>query len=120
MSKDIDRILNEAAAGRPITKPEAVKLLALPEDSLDAATLRATANAVSRRRFNNKGYYFGQVGMVMGPCEADCSFCWYGKSHTQVQPSILEYDEIVLRCKQFAAGGASGIYLITMHRVKFD
>jgi biotin synthase len=58
--------------------------------------------------------------MDMGACDADCSFCWYGASHTQVQPSRLDLDEIVMRCKQFAAGGATGVYLITMHRSPFD
>ena len=118
--KNINRILNEAAAGRPITKPEAVKLLALPEDSLDAATLRATANAVSRRRFNNNALLLGQIGVDMAPCEGNCAFCFFAASHTGIQPSLLSYEDIVSRCERFSAGGAQGVFLMTMHRFGYE
>lgn len=116
----IDHILKDAADGRPITKAEAVQLLALPENSLEASLLRATATMVSRRRFANSGLLLGQIGVDMAPCDGDCAFCFFGKSHTSVAPTLLGADEIVSRCERFADGGAEGVFLMTMHRFGFE
>jgi len=117
---DIRQILFDAQNGRAITKEEAVALLTLDENSLEATLLRATANSISREKFGNKGYHFGQVGVEMAPCNADCGFCFYAKSHTQIQSSIVTVDEVVPRFERFAIGGSKGVYLITMHSFDFD
>ena len=116
----LNRILREAEDGRPITKAEAVELLALPERSLEASLLRTVANGVSRRRFGNRGLLLGQIGVDMAPCDGDCAFCFFAKSHTAVQPALLPADEIVARCERFALGGARGVFLMTMHRFGFE
>jgi len=116
----VDQILEDAQGGRSITKAEAELLLSLPEDSLEAALLRATANALSRRRFGNNGLLLGQIGVDMAPCEGDCAFCFFARSHTTIQPSILSTDEIAKRCEAFARGGSRGVFLMTMHRFGFD
>jgi biotin synthase len=82
--------------------------------------LRSTANALSRKRFENKALLLGQIGVDMAPCEGDCAFCFFAKSNTAVVPSVLSYEEIASRCKAFAAGGAAGVFLMTMHRFGFD
>lgn len=56
----------------------------------------------------------------MAPCEGDCSFCFFARSHTTVESSVLSLDEIAARCKRFAAGGAQGVFLMTMHRFGFE
>ncbi len=118
--KRVSSILRDAGDGRPITRAEAELLLALPEDSLEACLLRDTANSLSRRRFGNQGLLLGQIGVDMAPCDGDCSFCFFGESHTTVTASTLPFEEIVKRCERFAAGGASGVFLMTMHRFGFD
>lgn len=116
----VQHILEDATHGRPITKAEAVQLLHLPENSLEASLLRATANIVSRRRFANSGLLLGQIGVDMAPCEGDCAFCFFAKSHTSVQAALLPTEEIVARCERFARGGAQGVFLMTMHRFGFE
>ncbi|MGD9162690.1 MAG: radical SAM protein [Desulfobacteraceae bacterium] len=118
--KKIDSILKDAFLGRPITKAEAILLLGLSEDSLEASLLRSTANAVNRQRFGNSGLLLGQIGVDMAPCEGDCTFCFFAKSHTSIQASLLPTDEIVSRCELFARGGAQGIFLMTMHSFGFE
>lgn len=117
---NIDGILHEATAGRAVTKKEAVWLLSLPEDSLEAARLRAAADGISRQRFGNNALLLGQIGVDMAPCEGDCAFCFFAKSHTSIRSSTLPIEEIVARCERFAAGGARGVFLMTMHRFGFD
>ncbi|WP_025745706.1 radical SAM protein [Aminiphilus circumscriptus] len=112
----VERMLKSAADGRPITKAEATLLLGLPETSLEASLLRATATAVNRRRFGNSGLLLGQIGVDMAPCEGDCAFCFFAKSNTSIQPALLSTDEIIARCERFARGGAQGVFLMTMHR----
>lgn len=122
MSPDgrIEGLLEEAVQGRPITKTEARELLSLEEDSLEAALLRSAANRVSRRRFGNNGLLLGQIGVDMEPCDGDCAFCFFAKSHTMIEASVLPVEEIVTRCERFAAGGAQGVFLMTMHRFGFE
>jgi biotin synthase len=116
----VNRILKDAAAGRSITKAEAEFLLSFPENSLEAALLRAVANNVSRERFSNRALLLGQIGVDMAPCDGDCSFCFFAKSHTPIQASLLPTEEIIARCRRFAEGGAQGVFLMTMHRFGFE
>lgn len=113
-------ILKNSENGRAITKQEAIALLELPENSLEAALLRSTANNISRQRFENKALLLGQIGVDMAPCDGDCAFCFFAKSHTQIEPFVLSSDEIIERCNKFAKGGAKGAFLMTMHRFGFD
>ena len=116
----INRILRKATDGDPITQTEAVSLLGLPENSLEASLLRAIANGISRERFGNKALLLGQIGVDMAPCDGDCAFCFFAKSYTSIRPSIISTDEIVARCEGFARGGAEGVFLMTMHRFGFE
>ena len=116
----IENVLKEASEGRPITRLEAESLLKIRDNSLEAALLCSAANVATRRRFGNRGVLLGQLGVDMAPCDGDCAFCFFAKSYTQVRPTLLPTDEIVRRCERFAAGGASGVFLMTMHRFGFD
>ena len=118
--RTVESILRRASEGEAVTRAEAVSLLALPENSLEAALLRATADAVARRRFGNGALLLGQIGVDMAPCDGDCAFCFFARSHTAIQPSVLSTDEIADRCRRFAAGGARGVFLMTMHRFGFE
>jgi biotin synthase len=120
LDANVHRILRDAEDGTPITKSDATRLLGLPENSLEASVLRATANRVSRQRFGNSGLLLGQIGVDMAPCDGDCAFCYFAKSHTSIRPAVLSTDEIVARCERFAAGGARGVFLMTMHRFGFE
>jgi biotin synthase len=116
----VNGILREATDGRPITKAEAQFLLSFPENSLEAVLLRAAANGVSRKRFANSALLLGQIGVDMAPCDGDCCFCFFAKSHTTIQASLLATEEIIARCHRFAAGGAQAVFLMTMHRFGFE
>jgi biotin synthase len=119
-SDKTERILKETIEGRPLTKAEAEGLLSVPEDSLKAALTCAAANIISRRRFQNKALLLGQIGVDMEPCEGDCGFCFFAKSHTPIEASVLPREEILARCDRFSKGGAQGVFLMTMHRFGFD
>ena len=116
----IFQILKDAESGRAITKQEAIMLLSMSENSLEASVLRSVANTISRQRFNNNALLLGQIGVDMAPCDGDCGFCFFAKSHTKIEPFVLSSQEIIDRCNKFALGGAQGTFLMTMHRFGFD
>ncbi len=82
--------------------------------------LRSVANSISRKRFNNNAIMLGQIGVDMAPCEGDCAFCFFGKSHTKIEPFVLPTQDIIDRCNKFAQGGAQGVFLMTMQRFGFE
>jgi biotin synthase len=118
--KNLKTILSKALEGTSIIKEEAEYLLTFPENSSEAAMIRATANQVSRKKFKNNGLLLGQLGVDVGPCVGDCAFCFFAKSNTTVQPSVLSMEEITQKCLRFAKGGAQGIFLMTMHHFGYD
>lgn len=120
MERSIIDILKNAETGCAISKKEAVTLLSLPENSIETALLRSVANTISRKRFNNNALLLGQIGVDMAPCDGDCAFCFCAKSYTAINPFVLSADEIISRCKKFKEGGASGVFLMTMHRFGFE
>lgn len=120
IEEGIIKTLRKAEEGKAITKEDAIRLLSLPEQSQEANLLRSVANVVSRNRFGNKALLLGQIGVDMAPCDGDCAFCFFAKSHTQITPFVLSSEEIIKRCNGYVKGGAQGVFLMTMHRFGFD
>lgn len=116
----IEGILKETTEGRPLAQAEAEVLLSVSEHSLEAALICAAANVVSRKRFANNALLLGQIGVDMEPCDGDCAFCFFGRSHTQIEASVLPKEEVLARCERFSQGDAQGVFLMTMHRFGFD
>lgn len=113
-------ILDAALAGKAAGKEDCRYLLGFSSDSLEAGVLRATADAITRRRFGNAGLMLGQIGVHMAPCDGGCAFCAFAKPHTTIRESTLSMDESILRANAFSCGGVTGIFIMTMHRFGFD
>jgi biotin synthase len=113
-------ILEAAQAAKAPNKEDCRYLLGFEAHSLEAGVLRAIANAIARRRFGNAGLVLGQIGVHMEPCDGGCAFCAFAKPHTTIQKSTLSMEESVQRAKAFSRGGATGIFIMTMHRFGFD
>ncbi len=113
-------ILGAALAGKTPDKKDCRYLLGFPARSMEAGVLRATANAITRRRFDNAGLMLGQVGVHMAPCDGGCAFCAFAKPHTTIRESTLSTEESIQRANAFSRGGVTGIFIMTMHRFGFD
>ncbi|MBP7049860.1 MAG: hypothetical protein KBE65_02490 [Phycisphaerae bacterium] len=107
-------------AGKVASKEDCRYLLGFSSDSLEAGVLRATANAITRRRFGNAGLMLGQIGVHMAPCDGGCAFCAFAKPHTTIRESTLSMEESIQRASAFSRGGVTGIFIMTMHRFGFD
>jgi len=113
-------ILQAALAGKAPSKEDCRYLLGFEAHSIEAGTLRATANTICRRRFGNAGLMLGQIGVHMAPCDGGCGFCAFAKPHTTIRESTLSLGESIQRANAFSRGGVTGIFIMTMHRFGFD
>lgn len=113
-------ILDAALAGGAPSRNDCRHLLSFDARSLEAGVLRATADAISRRRFGNTGLMLGQIGVHMAPCDGGCAFCAFAKPHTTIRESTLSMEESIQRANAFSRGGVAGIFIMTMHRFGFD
>ncbi len=121
MDKKVVTLLDMAQTGHAPTKAECVFLLQLPETSLEAALLRAVADSITRRRFNNEGIVLGQIGIEIAPCPGKCKFCSFGEGHTTFQSSVMSDEEILSSADNFTASRELyALFLMTMHTFDFE
>lgn len=116
MDERVRGIIARALDGEQPSIDEAVYLLNLDPAGSDAAWVRAAANNITRARCDNAGAIFGQIGIDVYPCEADCQFCSFGRTHTGFKGhSTLDLDTIERKAREFADGGdLCGMWLMTM------
>ncbi len=121
VDKRVLGILEAAQEGVAPNRDECVFLLQFPETSLEAALLRAVADASTRRRFNNSGILFGQIGVDIAACPGKCKFCAFGEGHTTFEPSVMSDEEILHGVDDFTnTGELYALFLMTMHTFDFE
>ena len=119
--KRVLNILDAAQTGHAITKEECVFLLQFHETSLEAGLLRAVADAVTRRRFDNGGIVLGQIGIEIAACPGKCKFCSFGDGHTAFTPGVMSDEDILRSADNFTASGELyALFLMTMHTFDFE
>ena len=122
MDQKITGIIARAQEGKAPTYEEVMELLALDEASPEATAVRGAANDLVRAKTGNAGAMWGQIGIDVYPCEADCQFCSFGKSHTCFTEHVtMPIDEVVKRAKEFTKGGdLYGLWLMCMNSYDED
>ena len=122
MDKHVEEIIARAHEGIAPTYEEVVMLIELDEVSPEATALRGAANTISREKHGNTAAIWGQIGIDVYPCEADCQFCSFAKSTTIfTEHATMPIDEVVERAREFTKGGdLYGLYLMTMNTYDED
>lgn len=64
-----------------LSDTEIIELLRIDTQSPEFYELLYVSNALSRRKFGNRGYVFTQIGINAGPCSVNCKFCSMAASH---------------------------------------
>jgi biotin synthase len=116
IDEEVREILGRAAEGGAPSFDECVLLLGFPEASPEATMTRGVANDLARERTGNSALIFGQIGLELYPCEADCRFCAFGKSHTGFTERVtLDEDTIRQKVRDFTKDGdLYCLWLMTM------
>ena len=122
MKREIAEVIARAQEGKAPTYEEVMELLALDEASPEATAVRGAANDLVRAKTGNAAVLLGQIGVDVYPCEADCQFCSFGKSHTCFTEHVtMPIDEVVKRAKEFTKGGdLYGLWLMCMNSYDED
>jgi len=121
VDKRVQGILDAAQSGIAPTRDECVFLLQFAEVSLEAALLRAVADASTRQRFDNGGIVLGQIGVEIAACPGKCKFCSFGEGHTAFEPSVMSDEDILRNADSFTASGELfALFLMTMHTFDFE
>ena len=122
MEQRVQDIIDRAYEGAAPTYEEVLYLIQLDEASPEATALRGAANSISREKHGNTAAIWGQIGIDVYPCEADCQFCSFGKSATCfTDHTTMPIEEVVERAREFTKGGdLFGLYLMTMNTYDED
>ena len=122
MDKKVEDIIAKVNEGVSIDYDETMYLLALDEASPEATAVRGVANDLVRAKTGNAGVIWGQIGVEVHPCEADCKFCAFAKSTTFFTNEVLmPVEDVVARAKDFTKGGdVYGLCLMTMNTFDRD
>lgn len=117
----VTQIIENAWNGIAPTQEECVKLLALEPHSPSACALRGAADGLMRERTGNAAVLFAQIGISMHPCPANCSFCSFAESYTQMPVFKMSDEDIVATVKSFTQDGdLFGLWIMAMHDYDID
>jgi len=121
IDKTILKILDRAREGIAPTRAECVAMLDCPPASPEASLIRGTADGISRRRFGNQAFIFGQIGIEINACPGRCKFCSFGEGHTTFEAGAMSLDDILASVDSFTTSGdLYALFLMTMHLFDFD
>lgn len=67
-----------------LSEDEIIELLRINNFSSEYYDLLAASNALSRRKFGNRGYVFTQIGINAEPCPINCNFCSMAATHYSI------------------------------------
>lgn len=117
MDQKVSDIIARVQEGQAVTYDETLYLLGLDEASPEATAVRGAANDLVRAKTGNACTMWGQIGIDVYPCEANCEFCSFAQSTTGfTEHTTMSVDEVVRRAKEFTKGGdLYGLWLMTMN-----
>lgn len=114
-------LLRKVSERRPLTEDECVYLLGFPEDSPEADMTVCFADRLSRIANDNTGEIGAQIGIITGPCIADCGFCKYAVGTTDTDVFVMSDDTLrdyIGRITEH--GDVTVISLMTIHSFDFE
>ena len=121
MIEDLNAVLSDAAEGKRIPDRSCIGMLSLPEDSPEADTVINAADRFVRDRCRNEASIGAQIGIITGPCYADCGFCAFARSTTDIEDYVMKSDELSRYLRTITDGGTvSSISLMTIHNFDFE
>ncbi len=121
MSDRIEKLCEKATSAGTLNESECIEMLWFDESSPEADIIIGTAYKVLRESVGNSCSIGVQIGVITGPCIADCGFCGFAAGTTKaddyVMPSkvlrrylehVTEYDDV------------ESVSLMTIHNFDFD
>ncbi len=121
MCPRVQEIVDKALERRALLREEIVALLVVPPNDRRRHAVMGAANALTRELGSNSGVVAGQIGLNVQPCSADCAFCAYAVSTTQIRDGYeLTESEVRERVRKFVAAGVHFVSLMATADYPFE
>jgi len=118
---DLEDVLQRAVSRRRLSEDDTVRLMSFPEDSGEAARVIDAAKGFVMEATHGECEIGAQIGIIIGPCYADCGFCTFAVSTTDIEDYTMKDDELSRYLRQIADEGlVSSVSLMTIHNYDFD
>lgn len=121
MDARVRDIIERASSGIPATEDECVHLMGFPEDSEESGEVIAAAGGHIRSRDGNMCSIGVQIGVITGPCIADCGFCGFAIGTTKADEYVMPQDVLRDYLREATRyGDVESVSLMTIHNFDFD
>ncbi len=121
MDDEFLSILDRGYREEELGEEECRYLLSFSEDSPETDELIRRTDAFVRERCGNTGKIGAQIGIIVGPCYADCAFCNFAYSTTDVEKYTMGPEELRKYLDFIAKTDVvSSVSLMTIHNFDFD
>ena len=94
MHSRLEDILSASLGRREIPIEDCVYLLSFPEDSPEAGRIIEAASGYALRATGGVGRIAVQIGIISGPCYADCEFCVFRASSDLMEQYEMSASEL--------------------------
>ena len=118
---EISDIVADSVGGRRLTENECVRLMGCPEDSPEGRLIMRSADAIARRLCGNIASIGVQIGVITGPCVANCGFCSFAMSTTKADDNVMPPDVLEGYLREAVDSGiVDSVSLMTIHNIELD
>ncbi len=94
MQSRLDSVLSASFGRREIPIEDCIYLLSFPEDSPEAGRIIDAASEYALRATGGVGRIAVQIGIISGPCYADCGFCVFRASSDLMEQYEMSASEL--------------------------
>lgn len=117
----VTEMLESSSEGHQFTREQCVQLLSYGEDSPEADLVRRAADETSRRLNGNSCSIGVQIGVITGPCIADCGFCGFASSTTDADDYVMPARVLRGYLEHVTDfGDVESVSLMTIHNFDFE
>jgi len=117
----MEETVRRALLGAECTRDDCERMMSFPEDSPEAERVIEAASALVRERTHGIGRIGAQIGVIIGPCYADCGFCAFASSVYSDEEYVMKPEDLAHYIRRLTADKrVSDISLMTVHNYEFD
>jgi biotin synthase len=121
MDERILSVTDRCVRRQPTSRLDRRYLLSFDEGSEEAEYIISSADRFVKEACSSTGEIGVQIGVIVGPCYADCSFCNFASSTTDVEDFTMGDGELTRYLDRVAESRVvSSVSLMTIHNFDFD
>lgn len=120
MTGPVEEVLRRCASGGG-GEDDALLMISFPEDSPRADAIVSEASRTVLSRTGGAGRIGAQIGVIIGPCYADCGFCSFASSVYSDEEYVMRPEDLRSYIGRLTScGEVSDVSLMTVHNYDFD